>query len=326
MALLKNSEELRAFVPFTVANNFPTLDSFFQRAEQDLISPAIGPEALADVNAKYAANTSDPIHKELIRLIQGAVAWYGTMLYIPIGQLQISDAGIRINVNDQFKQAFDWQVDNLEQSCANAADSYLEAALDYLEKNKATFTAWAASSTYTNSRQFFVHSATMLNDLAGVALPRRIFRKVIAEIRKVQFNQILPSLGTGLYDELVTQWLAGTVSSNNKKLLDFIQPAMAQLAVAKAVSSLTLEFSDLGISVNTNSIMKQRIRQAADTEARSHFISQKEKDGGEYLAQLTSYLYANADTYPLFKSGSAYKGSERVSSLNNSTDSSYFAV
>lgn len=324
--LLKNAEDLRKFVPFTVATSFDLLDTYFERAVTDFVRPALGPEGWADVKAKYDANTSDPIYKELIRLLQGAIAWHGTRNYIPVGQLQISDAGVRINVDDHFKQAFEWQIDNLDESCANAADSYLEAALAYLEQEKATFTAWAASSTYTESRQFFVNSATMLNDLAGVALPRRIFRKVVPEIRKVQFADVYTALGKDQYLEVRSQWLAGTVSNNNKELLNFIQPALAMLAVAKAVSSLTIEFSDLGITSSTNTILKQKIRQAADADMRSFFIREKEKDGKDYIAQLINYLYDNVDTYPLYKASSAYKGNERVSGIGNTSDSGFFAV
>lgn len=324
--LLKNSEDLRAFVPFTVATSFPLMDTYFERAVTDYVRPALGPEGWADVKAKYDANTTDAKYKELIRLLQGAIAWYGTRLYIPVGQLQISDAGVRINVNDEFKQAFEWQIDNLDESCANAADSYLEAALAYLEQEKATFTAWSTSTTYSESRQFFVNSATMLNDLAGVSLPRRIFRKVIPELRKIQFSDVYNAMGKDQYLELRTQWLAGNVTPNNKELLNFIQPAMAMLGIAKAVSSLTIEFSDLGITSSTNTILKQKIRQAADADMRSFFIREKQKDGMDYIAQLINYLYDNVDTYPLYKASSAYKGEERVSTIGNTSDSGFFAV
>jgi hypothetical protein len=326
MALLKNIEELRKHIPFTMGMNMENMNSFIEQAEMQFIIPEIGQAAFDDLQTKYDNNAlSSADEKQLLKLCQRSIAYYATLLFIPVGQLQISEAGIRIAVTEHFKQAFDWQVENLEESCRNAGDSCMESVLAFLELKKDVFTVWAGSSAYTVFKDVFVNSASQFNDLLGVQIPRRIFRRVLPEIKKVQENQIMATLSKELYDEIKTQWIAGNLTNENKALLNFIQPAIAHIGVAKSVSSISIRLTDLGISVGTNSIMKQTIRQAADGDARSHFHREKTNDGLEFISQLNEYLYANADTYPLFKNSSTYVET-RTTSYNTDSESGFFVV
>lgn len=325
MALIKNIDELKAHIPFTMGMDMKNMNSFIELAELQFLIPEIGQAAYDDLHQKYSDNNATGDHLILLKLCQRAVAYYATLLYIPVGQLQISDAGIRIAVDEHFKQAFDWQVENLEESCRNAADACIENVLAFLELKKGTFTAWAGSTAFTIYKELFVNSAELFNQLAGVTVPRRIFRRLIPQIRKAQENQVYATISKELYDEIKTQWSAGTVSNKNKELMNLIQPAIANIAVAKSVSSLTIRLNELGISVGTNSIMKQSIRQPADENARSHFQREKMEDGMEYITKLNEYLYANADTYPLFKNSSTYVET-RTTSFNTDSESGIFVV
>lgn len=325
MALIKNLDELKAHVPFTLGMSMSSLESFVELAELQFLIPEIGQVAYDDLHTKYSNNTLDANHTKLLKLCQRAVAYYATLLFIPVGQLQLSDSGIRIQVDEHFKQAFDWQVDNLEESCRNAGDNCIEQLLAFLETNKATFTVWAGSPAYTQFKEWFVNSADLLNSLVSVQIPRRIFRRVLPEIRKVQENHVYTTVCKELYDELKTQWTGNTLSNANKELMKFIQPAIAHIAIAKSVSALSVRLTDLGVSVGTNSIMKQTIRSAADDSARAHFLRDKMDDGLDYIKQLQQYLYDHADDYPLFKNSSCYV-EERVTSINNDETSGYFAV
>jgi len=325
MALLKNIDELRSHIPFTLGMTMKNLDSFIETAELQFLVPEIGVEAYNDLQAKYDANNLNEDYLKLLKLCQRAVAYYATLLFIPVGQLQLSDAGIRIQVDEHFKQAFDWQVDNLEESCRNAADSCIESALSFLELKKNVFTIWAASTAYTQYKEWFVNSAELMNSLVSVQVPRRIFRRVLPEVRKAHENYVLPTICKEIYTELKTQWSTNTLTSANKELMRFIQPAIAHIAIAKSVSALTVRLSDMGVSVTSNSIFKQKINQPADESSRSHFIREKMDDGQNYIKQLLEYLYANADTYPLFKNSLCYVES-RVTTLNNDTTSGFYVV
>jgi hypothetical protein len=325
MALITNLDEIKAHVTFTMATKIESLNSFIELAEMTYLIPEIGQAAYDDLHTKYKANNLDADFKKLLLYCQRAVSFYATELYVPSGQLHISDAGIRINVDENFKQAFDWQVDNLQESLRNLGDASIEILLAFLESKKNVFTVWAGSSAFTQYKDCLVNSSDQFNELVGVKIPRRIFRRVLPELRKVQKNHIYTSVCKDLYNELLTQWKDGTTTSLNKSLLELIQPAMAHIAIAKSVSSLSVRLTDLGVSVATNSIMKSTIRQAADDVARAHFINDKMDDGQNFVKQLVQYLYDNVSDYPLFESSSCYN-SGRVTDYNNDETSGIYIV
>jgi len=308
MALLRNLDELKAHVPFTLGMKMNNMASFIAQAEDQFLIPAIGPQAYADIHDRYLNNNlADPDQQKLLSLCQRSIAYYATLLFIPVGQLHISDAGIRIAVDEHFKQAFDWQINNLEESCRNAADLNLELTLALLESKPQVFTAYHSSEAFQRNKQCFIHTTELLNQLAGVKLPRRHFQQVLPVLRSVQSLCIEPILCGDLYAQLLQQWILGSVSSANQTLLNYIQPALANLAIAKSVSSLTLDFSSLGVTHTPADVSRLNIRQAASDAARSHFIQDKTQQGRSYLSLLERHLQENAQQYPLFASSPCYQ-------------------
>lgn len=308
MALLRNLDELKVHVPFTLGMKMDNMASFITQAEDQFLLPAIGQEAYADIHARYLNNNlSDPDQQKLLSLCQRSIAYYATLLFIPVGQLHISDAGIRIAVDEHFKQAFDWQINNLEESCRNAADLNLELTLSLLESKPTVFTAYHGSAAVQRNKECFVHIAGLLNQLCGVRLPRRHFQQVLPIIRQLQVLHLEPVLCSALYAQLQQQWVSGSVSAANKTLLNYIQPALAMLAMARSVSSLTLDFSSLGVTHTPADVSRLNIRQAASDAARAHFIEDKTLEGRSYLALLERHLQENVQQYPLFASSPCYQ-------------------
>lgn len=308
MALLTTLDELMAHVPFTLGMNMDNMASFIAQAEDQFLVPAIGAEAYADIHDRYQAGAIDgPDYTKLLALCQRSLAYYATLLFIPVGQLHISDAGIRIASDEHFKQAFDWQIHNLEESCRNAADLNLELTLALLEAKPDVFTAYHESEALQRRKEVFVNSAALLNELAGVKLPRRFFLMVLPNIKALQYALIPPILCEPLYKQILMEWNNNEVSYDNRKLLDFIQPALAQMAIAKSVSALTLDFSNLGITHLPANVSRLNIREAASDSERSHFIQDKMQEGREALSRLDEYLKSHATDYPLYASSPCYQ-------------------
>ena len=308
MALLRNLDELKAHVPFTLGMKMDNMASFIAQAEEQFLIPAIGSEAYADIHTRYINNDlSDPDHHKLLGYCQRSIAYYATLLFIPVGQLHISDAGIRIAVDEHFKQAFDWQISNLEEACRNAADLNLELTLAWLEAKPQVFTAYHGSPTRQRYKQCLVNSPELMNQWAGVKMPRRHFMQVIPMLKKLQSLHIETILCSALYQQVLQQWTSNTVSTTNQALLNFIQPALANLSLAKSVSSLTLDFSSLGITHTTGDVSRMHIKQAASDAARAHFIQDKMEEGRSYLSLLEQYLLDHVNQYPLFASSPCYQ-------------------
>lgn len=316
--LIRDIDEIRNFLPVSTASNVKSIVGLIPMVEAKYIIPEIGKEFYLELQEQYDDNTfnSDEFEK-VHELIQRAITYYVYYLYIPVGQLHISDAGFRIAVDDHFKTAFDHQIDRLEDSFLDAGDMSMDMVMDYLEENKGTFTTWASSSAFTQFKERFISTTAMLNNELSINISRRKFKKLKKELRKVEQEYILSTVGAELYDQLHTQSSSNTISSENKKLMEYIYPACASIAMANGAVALMLTVDDMGVSTTTNSIMKQRIKQPANDNVLANFINKLKQDGKDEVKKLQQFLYDNADAYELFKSSSAYNAN-RTTSIDNS--------
>jgi len=124
--------------------------------------------------------------------------------------------------------------------------------------------------------------------------------KVIAPIIKVcQQTYILPMLGTGLYNDIVTKLTADITLAaypTTKTLLDdYIQPCLKWWIQTELPIALSYKYSNKGIQVasgdnSTNASMDDLIK-----------LMEMAKDKAQwYSERLTYYLLANTVTFPLF--------------------------
>lgn len=126
-------------------------------------------------------------------------------------------------------------------------------------------------------------------------------------IEDVQTMRIVPILGTGLFNEISSQILAGTLTpatvSNNATLLkNYIQPALKYWVMVEMPDVMNTKYTNKAV-VNKNSDNSQPIDQTEVIRQMDKF-----KDKAEFFSQrLTNYLFANTDLFPLFTNpGSAY--------------------
>lgn len=115
-------------------------------------------------------------------------------------------------------------------------------------------------------------------------------------IADAQRIHILPILGTGLYNELSTQILAGTTTSDNQTLLeDYIADALKYWVIYEGIDLFNYKITNKAImtknSDNSQSIEQNELIRLMD----------RNRDKAEYFSErLTKYLITNNTTYPLF--------------------------
>lgn len=301
MALIRNIEEVKQHLPVTVAQSIENLDTYIALAEQKFIIPEFGSETYDYILAKYNTNTiSDAKDVELLNLLQKAVTFYAYMLYIPVGQLQISDNGIRIAVTESLKTAFDWQIDDLEESFKDAGDTCVELIFQHLNKYISFFTAYAASNAFIEWKKQFISTANQFNLRCSVPITHRIFKKISMDILICQSRDIKSMLGSPFYADLLLKWKNNTITGIYVEIIEKIQFAMANIALAGAVKSLSVGVNDLGVNVSTNSIFKQKVKTPATNDQASGLIEKLLNDGNYWLGQLKLLLEANRTDLPLY--------------------------
>jgi hypothetical protein len=103
-------------------------------------------------------------------------------------------------------------------------------------------------------------------------------------------------IGSGLYDELVAQIDAATLTALNTTLLDdYITPAMLQWCMAGVVKPISYRFTDVGVQ------KKETEQSVSISDDRVQTIEDDYRSKAQFYGRrLTAYLIENEDDYPLY--------------------------
>jgi len=115
----------------------------------------------------------------------------------------------------------------------------------------------------------------------------------IADSQKLR---ILPIIGTGLFNEISSQIVAGNVTALNRTLLDdYIQDALKYWVLYDGLDIFHYKVTNKAV-MKKNSDDSQPVETIDIVRLKDSF-----KDKAEYFSQLiTKYLLANLTSYPLF--------------------------
>lgn len=309
MSLIRTIEQFRAHVAVNQDTELASFAPDLQLVERERLRPLLGPalynelQALSDeeVEQLLAPGNAD-VRAELLRLVQGAAANLATLDYLALNQVQISDAGIHINSDSSRKTAFQWQIDELRVSFRRKGFNALEAALEYLDEHidAPALAAWATSPAAVASHQYFLATARQFSEHYNINCSRLTYLALLPTLRKVERFDLEPALGTEFYLELKEQLKDRDLSADNRELLElYLQPALAHLVVAKALTGY------VGLGLNGEAVELNMYRadnsNAKETDAPIAALAtlkaqQALADGRAYLVQATKYLNSRAST------------------------------
>lgn len=304
--LFKTSDEIKKYLPANAAFEFFQVEQFINQAEQQFIIPVLGETTFTALNDAYSINSLTPDQDKLLDKVRYPLANYTYLQYIPFAQVAITASGIHIEVNDQKKTAFEWQINQLRQQLAEAADNGIESLYIFLEKNKAIYTDWAASAEKTILKECFINTAEEFNKYYNINSSRRLFRTIKGIMQQTEEN-ILAVICKHLFDAIKAEILAGTVSADNAALLKFINPAVAFFTVARALIQLDVKLTPEGIQAfSTSERMTQEVRTPAELQRIANLSHQLTADAEAKLQQLRDFLHQNISSYPLYQSSPCY--------------------
>ena len=327
MGLIRSTENLRDFLPVTAAFDLEDLKPFMENtAEPDFLIPALSQTQYDQLKTKYEANelSLSADEQQLLKLAMSAVANYALMLYLDWAQLNVSQDGIHITINESRRTPFPEQMKAVKTQCSINAFRALERLLVFLELKKTTFTLWAASSSATIFKECFINTAEDFSNSVNINNSRRTFLALKSIMKDIEEHQLVNVLTQDLYDEIKAEIVAGNLSANNLKLMKFIKPAVANLTMAESVHELPLQFSEMGIVLSSiSSTQSHEVKTPAPDDRLSAYKEKKRERGERELKLLNDYLQAKAsDTvYPLFYASENYVGppTETGTSMINPT-------
>jgi hypothetical protein len=269
------------------------------RASQDASSSS----SSASSSVSASGPTNDLL-TDLLYYAQRAVANFAFMDYIPEGQLNISEKGIRIVTSDEMKTAFEWQIDGLRQKYKRSGYMAVENMLQHLADNLSKYTSWRDSEQHKVMMGLIIWSSKDFNKYFNIAESRVVFRELIPAIKKAEEFYIKQTLGTTYFDQLKTHVLAHDIPEADRTIINMIKPALAHLAIFMAMNEYGVDVAGLFSETVKSKPGADQIQ-----------IQSAEKFGLAYLQKLQDYLDEHA-------SSSSYSGYYNYSQESDSYSAS----
>ena len=307
MNIFKTKEEYTLYVESNQSTHLDSLQPSIDFAIKKYILPITGKELYDDIVAKHHANTLSGIFITLHTLLQKCIANYATHNFIPIAEVQVSDAGITRQDGPTDKTAYKSQVQNLRDTLAERAMMYTEELIEFLETNAATLPLWTDSTQYTAYKSLFVNNGSIFAQYYSAApYPRQLFMRLRSTIADVEELIIQPLLTTEDYIGIKAARTAYPPSPEVEEesiLIKKIQPAIVNLALAKGIPDLLSTIDDNGIHIlgalrADDSTMTKR--QAADGNQIHNLAQNFHAKATQYLDQARIFLNTTANATSLF--------------------------
>jgi hypothetical protein len=199
--LINSTEELKQYIPVSVALTFADIDPKLRLVEREVIIRKFGKDIFQHVIQPGASEQAEELHS----LLAEATAHLGLMHYIGFSHAQINSAGIQIATDDHNKAAFEWQIEAIRDECSSQGWAALESALEYMESlpEGELLDLWKATDTYISSKHTLIPTLRHFQRWASLGNSRVLFNKLLPILRYIEEERIAPAIGQELYNKVI---------------------------------------------------------------------------------------------------------------------------
>ena len=241
--LITTIAEVTAQVPVNMTSDIDVVAPFLRTAEVSYVKRLIGTaqfDALVTLYAAGAETGATNNQKEAIDLCQKVISNMGYYFGMPVLSVNIGSSGVTVFSNDQNKQAFQWQVNELKDALMSLGFDAIEELLNLLEANPGDFAAFAASDELLAQKALLITTAADFSEHYDINGSRLIYQSVSYLIARIERQNLAKLFGATFFDTLK----ADSLSSPKQTLVDtYIKPGLTMLTIAKAIVErvITLE-------------------------------------------------------------------------------------
>lgn len=312
--LLKDIETIRAYLSnITPTIHYDNFTSELRAATIEFIIPYLGQtlydelihyyhtEMVNNVESVELPEVADFPLAKLLSYLQPALANYMALKYTPSSDTFFTSSGLQTIKGENQTAAFAYQKTDRMNKYAEDADTFMDAALEFLEENKAKYPSWIGN---TETIDVLFTGTKSFSHYFDIGNSRRTYLRLLPTIRKVEQLKLIPVIGVEFYHTLKQLMKARAMPDAYMLLIDgFIRPALANLSISKAL--VEMQFKPKNNSVCVTSFYEN----AKDTSATfmEALIRQTNTDGDAYLDLLAKKIAENdGDKEPqtyLFQNG-----------------------
>jgi hypothetical protein len=245
---IATTEQLRQLLPTAADVKLEYFQTYFRRAEFQLLRPWLGQAVLDELHAAGDAPEDGDV-ATLLQLLRQALATYGHRLAAGGGSLVLTGNGPRRMSTDNQKPVTGRELADYLAELDRQAYAELDEVLVFLEEHPATFPTWHSSNFSTIWTGHFFATADQLGRYTTGDVSRIMFRNLQPKLRQAELRYIRPLLGPDLLERLLQE----QDLVEHSELVDLVRQAVAGLVqpddeVATTAAHVALD--EIGYSLN----------------------------------------------------------------------------
>ncbi|MCX6223783.1 MAG: hypothetical protein NTV01_03385 [Bacteroidia bacterium] len=304
-------EEVRRYIPVSLATTFSNISPFIQSAEINYILPLLGQPLYDLVMAFYLTPSPLPTgitsgiaakYTILLEHIQRSLINLTYWASFDFMNVLMNDSGFHRQESDTEKSLFKYQEDSLKAGFKNNGFDGLDTMLEFIEANMAAFPLFAESPNYTGRKASIIPNTAVFNKIFNINNSRLVFLKISRYITQVEDFEIQAVLGASLYAKVKSELAKELPDAKVAALLPYIQKPLAHLSIARAGFTLGVNITDKGLFFESQNATQQNSQVTTPLSDQQYFTLSRfaETTGLAYMDMLTGFLSANPADYPEF--------------------------
>lgn len=315
--MFKDTADFQQYLPVTNAFTVEVAMPHINKALRSNIIPHISQAEYNSLLAEYNANTLADNRLAAWKLLQEAAANLIFYYYLPFMDTQASDGGIFRIETDTRKSLYKYQKQELKEVTMQNSIDALDAALEFMETNKADFPAWTASTSYTVFNGYFLQNSTQFSQYVPINNSRVLFIHISPLVKEMESRLLEPILGIPLYEEMKSLLLNNSLNSDEIILRDKCNGFMACQIFKNVMPFLNLSFKN-GIVRTTSKDDDNTKQETTSPNTELDFLLRDLSEKAESRkAEIVNYLNANVATFPLFMESKFYQDTTVVDTPQN---------
>jgi len=313
-----NFDEIKSFLPVSVASDIESLIPFIESAESEYIEPILGSALYAYLLTYYTnplvtgtwIGTNHEKWADLLKKVQRSLINLAYWTGYDLLNVTMDSTGFHREESETRKGLYKYQEDSLKSLFRNNGFNGLDKVLAFLESNIEIFADFKSSSSYTIRKSSLVPDTNTLNSIFFIDNNRLVFLRIQRYIEQVEDFTIQSVLGGSLYLKVKEEMVKDEPAPEVTALLPYLKKPVVYLSVAKALGELGVNITDRSIFLESQETASGDglVRKTVPDSVLLQVIRAAEMSGTKYLALLKSFLLANVTDYPEYSghSGSVF--------------------
>jgi len=305
-------EEVRKYLPVSIATSFQNISPFIHTAEVNYILPLLGQKFYDQVTAFYDSplplpdgilEETAPKFMILIERIQRALINLTYWSAFDFMNVLMNDSGFHRQESDTEKTLYKYQEESLKAGFKNNGFDALDILLEYIESNITAFPLFLESENYTQRKTSIIPNTTAFNKIFNINNSHLVYIKTARFIAQVEDFDIQAVLGADLYNRVKKELAKSAPDPKIVALVPYLQKPLAHLAIARASFQLGINVNDKGMFFESQDSTQQNSAKTTPlTDNQYYALAQTSHNVGlAYLDLLAGFLAAHVSDYPEYK-------------------------